>query len=78
MRNYKNIFIIENLCPSYKRLFNKLRTMRNNEEIYNVWPFNGMVNFKFSEYGFSKNVYYLTDIEYYIHEDFLDKTADDE
>ena len=52
--------------------------MKNNEEIYNVWSFNDTVNFKFSELGPSRKVYHLTDIEYYIHGDFLDNTADDE
>ena len=74
MRNIKTYFYLKIFGPSYKRLFNKLQIMRNNEEIYHVWSFNGMVNFKFSEHGPSN----LTDIEYYMHKDFLDKTADEE
>ena len=36
---YKIIFVFENLCPTYKKLFGKLREMKKNGEIFNVGSF---------------------------------------
>ena len=33
---YKRIFVFENLCPTYKKLFGKLREMKKNDEIFNA------------------------------------------
>ena len=45
--------------------------MKNNGEIFNVWSFNGTVNFKFSENGNINKVYHHSDIEYFLYEDSI-------
>ena len=72
---YKRIFIFEHLCPTYKNLFGKLREMKNNGEIFNVWSFNGTVNFKFSENGNINKAYHHSDIEYFLYEDSINPSA---
>ena len=72
---YKNTFIFENLCSTYRYLFNELTMMKKNDEIYNVWSYNGIVNFKFSEHGAVKKVYHQSDIDYFINNDVFESTA---
>ena len=45
---YKKIFITENLCPTYKKLFNYLYKLKKEAKISSVWTFNGNVFFKIS------------------------------
>ena len=47
---YENkLFINENLCPAYQKVFDECRYLRTNGKISSFWSYNGMVNIKFSE-----------------------------
>ena len=39
---------MENLCPTYKKTFNKLYRLKKKKVIYDVWTYNGVVYAKYS------------------------------
>ena len=43
---YSNLFIMENLCPAYKSIFDDLTELKNEGLVKKVWSFNGTVNYK--------------------------------
>ena len=45
----KNIFIKENLCPHYRKIFKFCCEQRDNGELYNCWTFKGTVNVLFTD-----------------------------
>ena len=61
--NYKNYYIIENLCPFNKRIFNKLYKLKKEEEIHTVWSFNGAVYAKVDENDEPTQIRHLEDID---------------
>ena len=48
-QKYKSIFVIENLCPYSKRIFNALYKLKKINKIKSLWTFNGQVFYKISE-----------------------------
>ena len=48
-QEYRRLFVVENLCPFNKQLFNKLYGMKMRHEINSVWSFNGKIYCKFEE-----------------------------
>ena len=46
---YKKIFITENLCPTNKKLFNRLYKLKKEKRLHNVWSYQGHVFFKFND-----------------------------
>ena len=49
INEYKKIFIIENLCPKNRRIFNRLYRLYKNGVIYDVWTHLGHVFATFTE-----------------------------
>ena len=43
---YRKLYIVENLCPSYRKIFNYLYKMKKEQKNNNVWSYNGNVFFK--------------------------------
>ena len=43
LRNYKMYFITENLCPTYRRMFNKLYALKKKNVLYDVYTYNGII-----------------------------------
>ena len=41
--DFKNFFINENLCPHFKKIFNKCRILKLNKNIKNTWSYEGLV-----------------------------------
>ena len=48
---YKKLFIIENLCPLSKQIFNRLYKLQKQGSIYKVWTYDGKVYMKITERG---------------------------
>ena len=48
---YKKVFIIENLCPLSKQIFNRLYKLQKQGSIYKVWTYDGKVYMKITERG---------------------------
>ncbi len=48
---FKRLFITENLCPTYKQIFNILYKAKKNRIIADVWSYNGIVHPKMTENG---------------------------
>ena len=46
---YKNYYIIENLCPHNKKLFNRLYKLKKSDDINAVWSYNGNVYCRLDE-----------------------------
>ena len=60
---YKRYFIIENLCPYNKQIFNKLYRLKKNKDIHSLWTFNGNVFVKVTENDERTQVFHLDDID---------------
>ena len=50
-QRYKKLFIIENLCPLNKRIFNRLYKLQKQGSIYKVWTYDRKVYMKIEERG---------------------------
>ena len=61
----ERIFVIENLCPDHKSIFNRLYKLFKQEEIYDVWTVNGHVFAVFDEE--SVQIQIESDIDYYLN-----------
>ena len=83
----ERIFVIENLCPDHKGIFNRLYKLYKQEEIYDVWTVNGHVFAVFDEE--SVEIQVESDIDYYLRkrdrvvaeaeaEDEEEETSDEE
>ena len=46
---FNNLHIVENLCPSYKSIFESLTEFKYEGKIKKVWSFNGVINYKLSD-----------------------------
>ena len=44
-----NLFIIENLCPTFRAIFDVWSNLKNEGKEKHVWSFNGIINFKKTE-----------------------------
>ena len=78
---YKKFFIIENLCPSNKNIFNFLYKLKKQDKINNVWTFNGSVFYKMNdEDEFSQRADHMDDLEfmYEAFDLYVSKSSDDE
>ena len=67
-KEYKRIFITENLCPTNRNIFNHLYKLKKESKINNVWTFNGSVFFKLTDNKNerSKKIKYIDEIDEYI------------
>ena len=65
------LFIIENLCPRYRSIFDACSDLKKNGRIRYLWSFNGIVHFKvtdnFNERG--KKVFHLNDLDEHFSND---------
>ena len=43
---YNNLRLMENLCPSYKSIFDDLNELKQEGVVKEVWTFNGIVNYR--------------------------------
>ena len=46
---YSNIYIIENLCPANKSIYDQLSHLKEEGIIKKIWTYNGIVNYKRTE-----------------------------
>ena len=76
-REIKKMFIVENLCPLYKELFDKCKQLKDAGKISNTWSHNGIVYFKKSDNRHEKPKYlkHWNDLTYYFGDDI---TSDDD
>ena len=65
---YCNIFISEDLCLEYRRIFNKLYKFKKLGQIYNVCSYNGHVYFGISESNDELIVQHYEDSDYLLHD----------
>ena len=62
---YKRFFIIENLCPTNKKIFNFLYKLKKMDKINNVWSYNGSVFYQMNEDDeFSERADHIDDLDY--------------
>ena len=41
-----NLFIVENLCPKFRAIFNACSNLKHEGKLKFIWSFNGIVHFK--------------------------------
>ena len=66
---YKNICITENLCPTYRKIFNRLYKLKKENVIRNVWRNDGHVFCKLSDESDERSLLlkHFDDIDYYLN-----------
>lgn len=65
-----SIYIHENLCPSYKSIYEKCKNLMDDGDIKQLWTYNGVINCKYSNES-SENptkIYHYEDLQYYFPE----------
>ena len=65
---YSKYYIVENLCPAMRRIFNRLYKLKKTKVINNVWTFNGQVFMKTSddEHECTNIIGHFDDIDYFL------------
>ena len=72
LQQYRNLYIIEHLCPYNKLIFNRLYKMKKLKQIYDVWTYNGSVFMNIREGAEdSIHIQLISDIDFFIQEDAL-------
>ena len=66
MPEYRKLYIVENLCPSFRKIFNYLYKMKKEQKINNVWSYNGNVFFKKSPDDNDQKIEHLDEIDYFL------------
>ena len=66
VQKFKNIFMIENLCPEHRVIFNRLYKLFKQNIIYDVWTLNGHVFACFDQEE-EVEVQLESDIDYYLN-----------
>ena len=74
--NFKSYFISENLCPYNRKLFNRLYKLKKQDEIYNVWSYNGNIYMKITADDESHQIQHHSDIEYFLYDEDLSVPGD--
>ena len=64
--DYRKLYVIENLCPANKNIFNFLYKLKKLEKIKNVWSYNGSVSYQLidSVDDSSERADHMDDLEY--------------
>ena len=66
MPEYRKLYIVENLCPSFIKIFNYLYKMKKEQKMNNVWSYNGNVFFKKSPDDNGQKIEHFDDIDYFL------------
>ena len=66
-----NLFIIENLCPVFKSLYEKCKKLKKDNTVNHVWTHNGTINIRYSDSRYEKPIQILheEDYDYYFPEE---------
>ena len=64
-KEFKNIFIVENLCPKYKSIFDACSDLKKTGKIKHVWSYNGTVHYKTtdSRNDRGKKIFHISELE---------------
>ena len=64
-----SLYVIKNLCPSNKKIFNYLYKLKKQNKIYKVWSFNSTVFFNKSntEFDYGQQVEHFDEIDYFLN-----------
>ena len=61
----KKLFIVENLCPRYRSIFDACSELKKDGHIKHVWSFNGTVHFKTTDNKFDrgKRIFHISELD---------------
>ena len=61
---FPNLFIVENLCPRYKSIFDKCMELKRDGKIQYVWSYNGTVHYKTpgEQDGYGTKVFHISEL----------------
>ena len=62
--SYPNLFVVENLCPRYKSIFDKCLELKREGKIKYVWSYNGVVHYKTpdEDNGYGTKVFHMSEL----------------
>ena len=71
INGFQNVYIIENLCPVFKSLYQKCRKLKTDNIITHLWTHNGIINIKYTDSRNEKpiQVIHEEDYDYYFEEE---------
>ena len=79
---FKSLFIVENLCPVFKSLFEKCRSLKYEHKIKHLWTHNGIINIRLTDNRKENPIrlYHDEDFDYYFpsEEPYEDRVSTDE
>ena len=61
--DFKNFMIFENLCPTFRRIFNKSRKLKFMKKIKNVWSYEGLVFLQKTDNSVPIKICHLDELE---------------
>ena len=62
LKNNTNIYIQENVCPTYKSIYDKAYHLYKNNQIQNVWTFKGIVHIRLNNSDVHHKIVHITDL----------------
>ena len=78
---FRNLRIVENLCPLYKKLHQKCKKLRQEGVIKHLWTYNGTINIKYTDSKTEKpiNIFHEEDYDHHFGDDsYSDNWLSDE
>ena len=54
--------IVENLCPAYRKLLDKCKTMKAHGNLFKYWSFNGTIHILLTEHSRPVKLYRIEDL----------------
>ena len=73
--NINRLYINESLCPPYRMLHGKLKTLYKRNIIHSFWVWNGTIKYKMNEHDNPTTVFHLNDLTE-VFGDVIDETTD--
>ena len=66
---YKSYYVIENLCPYNKKIFNTLYKCKKQDELHSVWSYNGQVYAKIGKDDEPTHIRHLDEVDDLFYDD---------
>ena len=68
---YNNLYVIENLCRTNKKIVDRCYQLNKSGDIKSLWSFNGMINIKFTDNRYERptKIIHFDDIDFLFDDD---------
>ena len=65
IKDFPKLFIVENLCPKFKSIYDACVELKNEGKIKHVWTYNGLVHYKITDNIKDRGtkIFHMSDLE---------------